>query len=131
MTHKRPQESPWKIISSLDATVADWVGPSFYLQGPHLQRLGFCVPLYGELEEEIGKRAFHDVIGRICMSPTLSVFEVALVRVLSTQPLRPFPSLTRRTRLITSIMLSFLTFGTYILVFVYAGPFNDLEPCRG
>ena len=65
------QESPWKIISSLVATVADWVGPSFYLQGPHLQRLGFSVPLNGELEEEIGKRAFHDVVGRICMSPTL------------------------------------------------------------
>jgi len=75
VTHKRPQESPWKIISSLDATVADWVGPSFYLQGPHLQRLGFSVPLYGELEEEIGKRAFQDVIGRICMSPTLKVHE--------------------------------------------------------
>ena len=81
MTHKLPQESPWKIISSLDATVADWVGPSFYLQGPHLQRLGFSVPLYGELEEEIGKRAFHDVIGRICMSPTLASLMMARVIV--------------------------------------------------
>ena len=42
-------------------TVPDWVGPNFYPQGPHIKRLGFSVPLDGELEGEIEKRAFHDV----------------------------------------------------------------------
>jgi len=55
-------------------TVADCVGPSFYPQAPHLQRLGFSVPLYGELGGEIEKRAFHDSIGWICMSPTLHTY---------------------------------------------------------